>query len=361
VPTRFHRPELDALRFGAFFLVFLHHALPHSSAGYPFAGPAAQILAAVARAGALGVDLFFALSSYLITELLLREHRATGTLNIRAFYTRRILRIWPLYFFALLVLAPAMQPALPANYIAGFALLGGNWICAFAGYPASPFALLWSVSIEEQFYLVWPCLVRGHVRRIGQYAVGMLVLACITRIVLAATGAIHPGVWCNTLARLDPIAGGALLSLWNTKPRPRMWLAGIGLSGLLLIGGFTDHAGWITVVSYPLAAAFAVTILYGTLGYACRSKTLVYLGKISFGLYVFHVAAIEVVGPLAGLPLTIALGALSYRFLEAPFLRLKQRYSTEEQQAGHTGQHDNSGLEQLLRHHADHPASSERA
>jgi len=85
------------------------------------------------------------------------------------------------------------------------------------------------------------------------------------------------------------------------------------------------------------------------------------LGKISFGLYVFHVAAIEVVGPLAGLPLTIALGALSYRFLEAPFLRLKQRYSTEEQQAGHTGQHDNSGLEQLLRHHADHPASSERA
>lgn len=330
--ARFHRPELDCLRFGAFFLVFLHHALPHASTGYPFGGPLAQSLAALARAGALGVDLFFALSAYLITELLLREHAATGSLNIRAFYTRRVLRIWPLYYVALLVLAPAMAylrsgDSLPAAYVAGFALLSGNWVCAIAGYPASSFALLWSVSIEEQFYLVWPWLVRGNVRRIGTVAVTMLAIASLTRIALAATGTIHPGVWCNTLARLDPIAGGALLALKASTPR--RWLGTLGLAGLLVIGGFAGHSGWITLATYPLTAACAVDILQGVLdaGWGRRFRLPAYLGKISFGLYVFHAAVIELAGPWLALPLTIAVAALSYRFLETPFLRLKDRRS----------------------------------
>ncbi len=153
LPTRFHRPELDVLRFGAFLLVFLHHALPHDTASYVgLPHFAAQTLAAIGRAGALGVDLFFALSSYLITELLLREHRATTRIDVRAFYVRRILRIWPLYFLALIILAPLMRlidpgDSMPATYTAAFALLAGNWACAFGGYPASSFALLWSVSI----------------------------------------------------------------------------------------------------------------------------------------------------------------------------------------------------------------------
>jgi peptidoglycan/LPS O-acetylase OafA/YrhL len=334
VSARFHRPELDVLRFGAFFLVYLHHAMPHTSAEYAVGGVLAQGLAAVARAGALGVDLFFALSSYLITELLLREHALTATLNIRAFYTRRILRIWPLYYFALFVLAPAMQlfdptDTLPPNYVAGFALLSGNWICAFGGYPASSFSLLWSVSIEEQFYLIWPWLVRRNVQRIGTWAIGMLAVASITRIVLAATGTVHPGVWCNTLARLDPIAGGALLALWTKEPRPRMWLAGAGLLGLLLAGGFASHAGWVTLLTYPLAAASAIAILAGVLGsiWGRRFRLPIYLGKISFGLYVFHAAAIEIAGPILALPLTIVAAALCYRLLEAPFLRLKERFA----------------------------------
>lgn len=334
--TQFHRPELDTLRFGAFFLVFLHHALPHASADYPFAGPAAQALAALARAGALGVDLFFALSAYLITELLLREHEATGTLNIPAFYARRVLRIWPLYYFALFALAPAVtyfhpNDALPANYVAGFALLSGNWVCAFGGYPASSFTLLRSVSIEEQFYLVWPWLVRGNVQRIGKCAAAMLVIATATRVILAATGTLHPGVWCNTLARLDPIAGGALLTVWSKQPNPRLWLVGTGLLGLFAVGGFADHAGWITILTYPLAALAAVAILHGAIGqrWGRRFRLPAYLGKISFGLYVFHAAIIELAGPFFALPLTIAAALFSYHFLESPFLRYKQHFSSK--------------------------------
>lgn len=326
-PGRFHRPELDVLRFGAFFLVFLHHALPHAASAYPTWG---AIPAAIGRAGALGVDLFFTLSAYLITEILLREQHTTGSIHIRAFYARRILRIWPLYFFALLLLAPLMG-GMPQNYFAAFLLLAGNWACAWWGYPASPFALLWSVSIEEQFYLAWPWIARWR-RNLGPALVAMLAVAWITRLSLAMTGSAHPAVWCNTLARLDPIALGALLA-WRldgrapTAPAPaRAALIAAGLAGLLAAGAAGEHAGWHAVWTYPTAAFACLLILYGALCSRMRSPALEYLGKISFGLYVFHAAALELVefAP-AALVLTIAAAALSYRFLESPFLRWKQR------------------------------------
>jgi len=95
---RFYRPELDVLRFGAFFLVLVSHTLPSPD------GPGFKlhILRAIRYTGSLGVPIFFLLSAYLITELLLREREFTGTVHIRAFYLRRILRIWPIYFLVLL-------------------------------------------------------------------------------------------------------------------------------------------------------------------------------------------------------------------------------------------------------------------
>jgi len=158
----------------------------------------------------------------------------------------------------------------------------------------------------------------------------------LTRIVLAALHIEHPGVWCNTLARLDPIAGGALLahaldgrvpsfSKWSRAA----WLAG-GAVALLGTGAVGVHAGWGAVATYPLAAVSALAILYATLGLGCANRSLLYLGKISFGLYVLHVAVLrltEPAGPLAGLALTVVAAALSYRYLETPFLRLKERYA----------------------------------
>jgi peptidoglycan/LPS O-acetylase OafA/YrhL len=335
----FYRPELDILRFGAFLLVFLQHALPHAGADYLATGiPAyfASVLAGAARAGALGVDLFFALSAYLITELLLRERRSFGVVDIRAFYIRRILRIWPLYYFALLILAPAMS-ILPGehmhwSYLAAFALFGGNWACAAWGYPPSSFSLLWSVSIEEQFYLTWPWLVRLGVRRLRIIGYAMLAAATATRAVLVLRDVHHPGIWCNTLARLDPIAGGALLacflngSMPEHSPRARvLWICG---GGTLLVGSgaFGNNTGWPVLVTYPLAAAASVAIILGTLG--SRMRVGAYLGRISYGLYVFHAAAIRVApAPILALPLTIAVAALSYRYLESPFLRLKDRFA----------------------------------
>ena len=114
---RFYHPELDALRFVAFLAVFIHHALPRDASLYIANGlsPAVtQWLLTAKEAGAFGLDLFFALSAYLITELLLREHAQRGSFSIPAFYVRRALRIWPLYFtfLALTVLViPTLIPA----------------------------------------------------------------------------------------------------------------------------------------------------------------------------------------------------------------------------------------------------------
>src|SRR6478672_7551315 len=164
---RFYRPELDALRFFAFLGVFIFHAAPrtmdfYNAAGYPHW--LSSLLISIFGAGAYGVDLFFALSAYLITSLLLRERSATGALDLRGFYVRRILRIWPLYLafvaFAAVMAVAIPEQHLPLRYVAGFSLLSGNWVYVFYGLPASFAIPLWTVSIEEQFYLAWPLALR---------------------------------------------------------------------------------------------------------------------------------------------------------------------------------------------------------
>jgi peptidoglycan/LPS O-acetylase OafA/YrhL len=125
--------------------------------------------AAVAKSGASGVDLFFTLSAFLITVLLLRERRQTGGISLRLFYIRRILRIWPLYFFVLavsVVLAHTIPgQSLPWYYAVPYLLFVGNWINVAFGHLLSVCAPLWTVSIEEQFYLVWPVLMKMWGRR----------------------------------------------------------------------------------------------------------------------------------------------------------------------------------------------------
>ena len=157
-------------------------------AGYPHW--LSSLLIPTFGAGAYGVDLFFALSAYLITSLLLRERAATGALDLRGFYLRRILRIWPLYlaFVAFAAVFAALVPGqhLPMKYVVGYSLLAGNWIYVFYGLPASFAVPLWTVSIEEQFYLAWPLALRkASVRAMAIIAVGILVVANAWRVWLA--------------------------------------------------------------------------------------------------------------------------------------------------------------------------------
>jgi peptidoglycan/LPS O-acetylase OafA/YrhL len=361
--ARFYAPELDVLRFFAFFGVFAFHAAPRSMEFYQIAGlPAwlSRLLVSTFGAGAYGVDLFFALSAYLITTLLLRERSAAGTLDLRSFYLRRILRIWPLYlsFVVFAAIAAVVLPGqnLPLRYVAGFALLAGNWIYVFYALPSSFAIPLWTVSIEEQFYLAWPLAVRRRsVRAMAAVAVGLLLLANAGRIALAVFAAPARAMEYNTLTRLDPIALGILIALYRERlPRlgrsRRNALLAAGIATWIATYAFTVGTDapavstWQAAVGHLLTGLASAGILLAVMGSQhplMRNRVLVYLGKISYGLYVVHEFAHYCVLRLApaatplrvlaqstlGLALTILLAAASYRWLESPFLRLKERFA----------------------------------
>ena len=285
----FYRPELDALRFFAFFAVFMFHMPRKLSWGVP--------VNSLLDAGCFGVDLFFVLSAYLITELLVRERVATGKLDVRAFYIRRILRIWPLYFFfiGIAALVPWWNPGhvFGLRYVIPFLLLSGNWSIIAFGWPLKSIALpLWSVSIEEQFYLLWPIIVR-RIRRdhIGWAAIAMLGVATGTRICLVAMHA--PGsaaVWCNTLARLDPIAAGILLAVVLRGSTPtlgfgtRLFLLGCATVPLPFVAhvwkiNAPARLDWTgTLLGYPIVALCCAAIVLAGIGIRPVPKSLIYLG-----------------------------------------------------------------------------------
>jgi len=360
---RFYRPELDALRFFAFLGVFIFHAAPrtmnfYNAAGYPHW--LSSLLISIFGAGAYGVDLFFALSAYLITSLLLRERAATSALDLRGFYMRRILRIWPLYlaFVAFAAIFAVLVPGqhLPMKYVVGYSLLAGNWIYAFYGLPASFATPLWTVSIEEQFYLAWPLALRkASVRTMAAIAAGLLVIANAWRVWLAVTAAPVERIEYNTFTRLDPIALGILLALFGHKlpsftrlQRVALLCGGIAtwiaVFAFTVTGQATTVTTWRMALGHPFTALASAAVLLSVLGSQhrfLRNPALLYLGKISYGLYVLHEFAhfcamrlapastpIGVVGQsVLGLSLTIVLAAASYRWLESPFLRLKERFA----------------------------------
>lgn len=360
--SRFYRPELDVLRFLAFLLVYFHHVLP----ALPRPGRMYHVLFSIRNAGASGVCLFFLLSSYLITELLLREQDATGTIHIQSFYVRRVLRIWPLYFFMLFAGYIFGQVnhlyAFSNGRLLAFLLLAGNWYTSFFGYTTNFISPLWSISLEEQFYLLWPTIARLGRRTgiliaslifwVGAYVA--LALLCRQKANLDYT------VWANSFVQFQYFALGGLIALMLKGkslriPTAARWLC--LLSGVLVffLSDFVFHAKDATVLAsisqtlpgYLLIGIGCLLLFFGMLGahISRAAQPLVYLGKISYGLYVFHVISVRLVFTLLvalgvhklilqvliaapiGLAITIGLATLSYRYLESPFLKLKERFS----------------------------------
>jgi peptidoglycan/LPS O-acetylase OafA/YrhL len=356
---RFYWPELDCLRFFAFLAVFVHHTFAHEADYYAARQiPFGAFIASAARAGSFGVDLFFLLSAYLITELLFREKEQFGSVHLKSFYVRRMLRIWPLYFLAVVigVVLPLLDPnqKFPLRYVAAFLLLAGNWIISLAGFPQSVMNPLWSVSFEEQFYLIWPALIsRARRARTALLASGLLlVVAEASRLVLlkyARQRHSEVEIFTNTFTRLDPLALGIATAVILRKKQIEMrglWRLSCAMLGAV-VWLFAGHYFRLTLafmlIGYPAMALGSWLIFMSVFGLGVAPRWLRYLGKISYGLYVFHMLALylaeKMIGGYArnwgkfiifwwlGLALTMGMAALSYRFYESPFLRLKERFA----------------------------------
>jgi peptidoglycan/LPS O-acetylase OafA/YrhL len=366
---RFYRPELDSLRFFAFFGVFIFHIIPNDAYFYQshhFLFPAiVPVVCALASSGAYGVDLFFALSAFLITTLLIREEAVRGTIDVRAFYVRRILRIWPLYFFfiAVAALVPLWDQTqhLGWPFIAGYLLLSGNWIYISLGLPHSIAGPLWSVSIEEQFYLIWPLALRRLSRRkLVFIVITLLLLANIVRAWLVYSRVLGAAIEYNTIARIDPIALGILVAYFLGSEAPllsffgRLTLAIASVAVWCLVASHTSLNAQTevapamgTLIGRPLVALGAAGLLVATIGApaagvrALTHPWLTYLGRISYGLYVYHAAGLLLAGhlfhtnsvkafgayALTAFALTVCFSAFSYRWLETPFLKLKEGFA----------------------------------
>lgn len=356
----FYRPELDILRFFAFFGVFASHVVASygletfTKHGIP---PwIATAITSAAEGGAYGVDLFFCLSAYLITELLLREKERFGALDIKSFYMRRILRIWPLYYFVVFVAytVPFFDPQneFQLPQLMAYVLLSGNWsLMLFGGTGGSIVFPLWSISVEEQFYLLWPPIVAKLQRyQLAIAAVIMVILANAVRWWQIANGTDPLHLWLNTVAHLDSIAAGILLSLFLGGKTPRiskLWrivMIVASVTCLATVAYFVKPGDTAPITSYAALFGYigvvlsCLALLRSFIGSGMRSNLLEYLGKISYGLYVYHIAALfivhkipalnyAIVAELAAFSLTVALAAVSYRMMEKPFLKLKLQFT----------------------------------
>ena len=364
---RFYRPELDALRFLAFLMIFVHHMLPHTARSYGHAAAItwkSRLMADFASCLGAGLPLFFALSAYLLTVLLLRERRQTGTVHMQAFYVRRMLRIWPLYFLVIGASWLASRFILHdqrSGMFVAYLLMLGNWTRSLGVTARTPLEIghLWSISVEEQFYALFPGLVkrfRGPGLLLFAALIALVAVAAMR--VLAHAGTPADTVWRNSFVQFLMFAVGVALGVrTDSKGFPkfsnpvRVALLALGLLTFFLsehVSGamsltdtpatFAQLAAWYL----PVAAGCAM-LLIGTLGYSGKlPSAAVYLGKISYGLYVFHAwglngasALLERTGlhrspalkDALAFGFTIAAAVISYRVLESPFLKLKERFA----------------------------------
>ena len=335
--------QLDAIRGLAVLVVFVHNTDIYPSLH----------LGLIKTNGWMGVDLFFVLSGFLITGILLDTKRTDG--YFKNFYARRCLRIWPLYYSALLfmfVVLPHVRPSQAEMVFSArsspwwaYPLCRQNFIVPIPTMATGLLGVTWSLAVEEQFYLVWPLIVRlcseSQLRKI---ALGVICLSPFLRFYLSLHKVV---IYSNTFCRLDGLMAGAFLALIIRSSRflPSKYLAGawitVFVSATLALGLDALHLRWIVFSFVSLAAvAFVYLALFSKqrfLQAVLTNRLLVYIGTISYGIYVLEKIPLDVIKalhlekyPLAAFLFTalatFTLAALSWNFLEKPFLRLKRSF-----------------------------------
>lgn len=347
-----HISQLDGLRGLAILLVLIYHL----AADIPFN----IILIAPVYFGWSGVDLFFVLSGFLITRILMRTRENPD--YFRTFYIRRALRIFPLYYGFLTICAilfftvPALRPLFPSGHDQVFHWLYlDNWTPLLNSIDQQRMGQFWSLAIEEQFYWIWPVIVwKVRLSRLPMIAAGASVLAILLRISLYGF-ATEPFIYRNTFCRMDALMAGALCAMAVAEPRFQTWFqARIRLIPLAIAGAFIAgmagatlwHNHFTYTAGFPLFdAGYALFLLYvlqasGWMRRLCDSRVLRWLGRYSYGIYVYHQL---VYGAMAqnglaspGLPLlaaslagTFGLAVVSYELMEKRFIGLKDRFSPQ--------------------------------
>lgn len=341
-----HRPELDGLRGIAVFLVMLHHA------GIALFG-----------GSHIGVDIFFVLSGFLITALLWREYEQYGRISLKNFYARRFLRLTPALVLLLAVFGgyavatkSGAELAKSGKAIIFTALYLSDFALAFGFAPLGAFEHTWSLAIEEHFYLLYPValalLLRSKLSRqnIFKLLALLTILIAIHRVFLWSPDAHSIArVYYGFDARADGLLIGCLLGLavvWGKLPQVKRF--GALLAALVLLFAAIFAVWDSPLYAYGLSAinlstAVVLTFILAERPRYLTNKVLVWIGTISYGLYLWHYPVFILTreriteSPLGILVLggaaSVGCAALSYYLVEKPCLKLKKRFAAPALQA----------------------------
>jgi peptidoglycan/LPS O-acetylase OafA/YrhL len=342
---------LDGLRTVAIAFVVLYHL------HVPFFG-----------GGFIGVNIFFALSGYLITSILLRERKSTGRIQLGRFWLRRIIRLYPVLIAVVVVVVflwstiavysksnvdSWFDAALALSYVGNIA----RWIWHRSMGPLAP---TWSLGMEEQFYLIWPpllaALLAKRARRMAIILVASLLVvgSAVASWLMYRTpgGGATPDIYFSPVLNVGPLLTGAILALLLRSPRVRTrlagrtgtWLAGIGAAFLVAVelwmpSDWTSQSVVFGII-LPLVGVASAMLIGGLVSRRSVAARVLALRPVawfgrntSYSLYLWHVPVIALILPLvpgpAGVVAAIAASMLvaiaSHYAIERPFARLKKR------------------------------------
>jgi peptidoglycan/LPS O-acetylase OafA/YrhL len=375
-------PELDGLRGTAILMVLIFHL---QIAGFLRVG---KPLSRVVGLGSLGVDLFFVLSGFLITSILIETKDSTNYFS--SFYARRSLRIFPVCFVCILLYFHAWTPLTehihffggemnpPANAVRSdelwYWLYISNWRdwLTRGGFASHWLGHFWSLAVEEQFYLFWPLAIYLCPRpRLPHLFAGVIVVSFLLSVAAEFGGAAAETVHRLTIFRLDTFALGAMValilrnSLWTKRisEHLRVIFPTSTIAALLAIAAFghIPHVPWISIAYLSAAACFSCAVFLcvsasGSVSWFSRSMRLPWLrkfGKYSYAMYVFHgpiyhlvqllfiflissrlitaegiwLSAMRWAEILISFGATYLVALISWRCIERPILKFKSRFT----------------------------------
>ena len=313
-----HMPALDGVRGLAILMVMFHHfTIIRPGSGVE------QALASAAAMGRYGVDLFFVLSGCLITGILIDTRDKAH--YFKTFYTRRVLRIFPLYYLLVAVTFLVVPPATrllspdaarsvhafltPSDW-PWFVAFGSNFLIAIRDkYTNGILDASWSLAIEEHFYLVWPAVVLAIVslRRLRHACVGVMVVALLLRVAAWTAGWSRLQIYAVTFTRMDALAFGALVAIWMRSSadewsghlrQARLFGAALlaAIVVLWLTGQMEYTATVMNTIGYTLVGALGMQIVIQAVPRQPRplvdrlfnNRPMRFFGKYSYGLYMFQ-------------------------------------------------------------------------
>jgi peptidoglycan/LPS O-acetylase OafA/YrhL len=324
-------PSLDGLRGISIWTVMLAHASTHF-AGTPLHIRRVHVLLAVMAY--FGVTTFFVISGFLITKLLLKEHMRASRVDLGRFYRRRAVRIFPAaLFYILIVLLLAKVTAGQAAYALTFTTT------YFFDYAAKPLQQLWSLSVEEQFYLLWPLAFCFGVRNAKRYCWIIMFVSPIIRILLKHQGYTQYSHLAPAIG--DSLAAGCLLAFYEkqvaafAKDYFRSTALFLTLCLVTLSAGCSIY--WRDAVLLwgipPCLLALVISVAIEREDRLLNSGLLVWTGLLSYSLYLWQQPFLVFDGPLnyfsARILMTFLMAYLSYRFIEQPVLNLYARRRSE--------------------------------